>query len=222
MTSQDWKNKDNWSFYDKIPHGILGERYGRPMGLSGAPELDLIGDYLEGALSVLEFGAGEGRVIDGLLQRSYSGQIYALERQPSFLEQLHKMYKDKNHVTIVEGDILQSKNIPKADIGLWLWAGIMEFSPQEQNGVLRNLEKFIDKTLIVETPEFGSKTNATRGEERWLEIQGEHGIILHGYLPSEMELHSYIADTQWHMRESIRYEIVRTKKRVLYVLQKRS
>ncbi len=195
------------------------EKFEQQLGLAKAPELDLIRNCWQGARSILELGAGEGRVIDGLLQHNYLGGIYAIERHTIFFKQLQEKYRKNTQITIIEGDLLNPEMLPKAEVGLWLWAGIMEFSPQEQRRVLQNLEQSIEKTLIVETPMLGSKTNATVGEEQWLEIRRDNHVF-HGYLPSEDEIHTYTLDTQWHIKEMINYEFVKNKKRMLYVFQR--
>lgn len=221
MISHNWQNKDNWQFYDDFPRGALSKQYEQRAGLAGAPELDLVQEYWKSASSILELGAGEGRVIEGILHRNYQGQICTLERHPLFLEQLHERYQNNSQVTIVKGELLQPEKLPQAKVGLWLWAGILEFSPKEQQKVLQNLEQHIEQTLILETPALGSTTNATRGKEHWLEIQGASGRILHGYLPSKEEVCSYTIGTQWRLNKTIPYEILKDRKRMLYVLQKK-
>src|SRR3972149_2208156 len=75
----NWTNKDNISFYDSV----MFDSYCVASGLDQFIDLKVFMHYLTQdefrTLSILEIGAGEGRIIDGLLSYGYPGDIQAIE-----------------------------------------------------------------------------------------------------------------------------------------------
>ena len=74
-------NKNNRGFYEDMLAGTF-DKYAKMSGIESALELDVINNYFPilNSASILEIGAGEGRVINGLLKRRYRGVIYGVER----------------------------------------------------------------------------------------------------------------------------------------------
>jgi len=74
-----WQNDDNLLIYNAMP---LSEFRNTAIngGLENGCALDQIAHYIFKASSILEVGAGYGRVIANLLNKGYSGKLTAIER----------------------------------------------------------------------------------------------------------------------------------------------
>jgi len=79
MERTSFTNAENRAFYRSLPLGKM-DLWIESSGLTQTPELDLIWENLSSVPEILELGAGEGRVVEGLLSRRYNGTIYAVER----------------------------------------------------------------------------------------------------------------------------------------------
>ncbi|MEK6899196.1 MAG: methyltransferase domain-containing protein [Nanoarchaeota archaeon] len=207
------KNRENWAFYDAMPAGVF-EEYSRATGLARAPELDLIAPLWQNVDSIIEIGAGYGRVIEGLLDRNYSGQIYAIERCPKLATKLREKYASKN-VNVIEGD-LKRIELPRANIGLWLWAGIFEFPIDEQSDLIRKVMGSVS-TLILDTNLIGAKSNATKQFRGDYEITLDFGT-LKGNVPTEEKIRKFAKDAGYELKRKILYTTETGRERVLYII----
>lgn len=208
-------NKSNWMFYDNMPKGALAERFEKPAGLDGAPELSLIRDLWMPASSILEIGAGEDRVIQGLIRRKYKKNIYAIERSNNFYKYLINKYKTFRNVYIWQVDLLKF-DLPKADVGLWLWSGILEFSKDQQIYLVRKIRKNVSN-LVIDTPHIMAKNNATFQNGQFAEIKTNWGVIS-AYLPSEDNIGLYAKKAGFNLKEVIRYKTKTGRDRLMYIL----
>lgn len=57
-------------------------------------------------IRISEFGAGIGRVIDGLRKEKFSGYIYAYERSEFYYNLLLKQYGKRHNLFLFKSDIL--------------------------------------------------------------------------------------------------------------------
>lgn len=64
-------------------------------------------EFIDNAASVLEAGAGYGRVIASILKQNYNGQITAIERNYKLYQHLQQYYGDK--ITLINEDIQRVK-----------------------------------------------------------------------------------------------------------------
>ena len=216
MTLEIKPNRENWSFYDHMPEGMF-EHYARKLGLDHAPELDIIDYTWKKAKSVLEIGAGEGRIIDELRRRSYSGHVYALERCPKLCSRLKKKYLKHKRLDILQGSLLD-RELPRAECGLWMWAGIIEFSPEEQEKAIAKLSKSVD-TLCIEVPVLGEiKATVQQGNIGFLEAPWNQ--IIHYYWPSSEEIERYLAKSDFAGFSRLSYTTNMNRRRVIYRLGK--
>jgi phospholipid N-methyltransferase len=125
-----WRNADNKEFYEKMPVSVLQES-ARATGMALNKDLHCLLPYIKNAESILEVGAGYGRVIDFILQEHPGSHITAIERCPQFFDFLSQEYRDPD-VNLIYGDISSYAFKKKFDVVLWLWAGMLEFSQKEQ------------------------------------------------------------------------------------------
>ena len=213
-------NVSNASFYKEHAssekEGVL-KTAAESAGLQNIIDLDLIwSDYFGPKTSVLEIGAGEGRVISGLLSKKFEGPIFAIERQPAFVSLLEKKYASNRQVQIIKGSILDEP-LPTVDVALWLFAGISEFNPEEQVIALKKLAEHCS-FLIVDTPLLGSLVN---GEWKGQFAEYKAGdSTLSFYVPTHAQMEGYCKLTPFCLQTRQDYETATGRKRALYVLSK--
>lgn len=208
-------NKDNWAFYDNMPQRTLTERFEKPSGLDGALELDLIRDLWKPASSILEVGAGEGRIIQGLIERKYNGDIYAIERSNNLYKFLFNNFSDFKNVRVLKKNLIED-DLPKANLGLWLWSGILEFSKDQQFDLIRKIRKNVP-ILVIDTIDIKSKNNATSQNGQYAEIKTDWGII-RAYIPTEEDIKSYAKKADSYLKKVISYKTKTGRNRTLYIL----
>lgn len=216
---EHFSNEDNAAFYERMPADMLREHYERRSGLEGSPDVGLLKLFWENAVSVLEIGAGEGRVIDALLERGFSGRIYGLERSARLCVELRKKYISCPNVTIVEHDLLCYTSFPRADTALWLWSGIVEFNPQEQKATIHKLGQHVARYLCVDTPKMRSQTNATEQCGNRAELQAPWGKE-YAYFPSRDEIQSYLVGSNFTLEKTLELQGAPNRVRTFYILQK--
>ncbi|MEK6934079.1 MAG: hypothetical protein AABW75_04335 [Nanoarchaeota archaeon] len=208
-------NKDNWAFYDNMPQRTLTKRFEKPSGLDGALELDLIQNLWKPASSILEVGAGEGRIIQGLIERKYNGDIYAVERSNNLCKFLFNNFSDFKNVHVLKMN-LNEDNLPKANLGLWLWSGILEFSKDQQSDLIRKIRKNVP-ILVIDAIHIKSKNNATSQNGQYAEIKTDWGII-RAYIPTEEDIKSYAKKADSYLKKVIYYKTKTGRDRLMYIL----
>jgi len=87
------ENNDNYRFYNKFSIEEF-VKFSELAGLNTFTDLDLIRSKIEifNYDSILEVGAGSGRVIQYLLENNYKGKIIAIERNPVLYANLENKY----------------------------------------------------------------------------------------------------------------------------------
>src|SRR5438552_4126970 len=150
MNEDRWNNKDNDHFYDKsfienVPYLI------NRSGLEANQDLLAIKNKMMSATSILEMGAGYGRVIDFLIKNDYSGQISAIEKSNHLYELLQTKYS--HQVNLYHGDIREFSIHGKFNLILWLWCGIADFNSEEQRQILAKLTSLLTQTgaIVIDT-----------------------------------------------------------------------
>ena len=146
-----WNNNDNTNFYEQVNFLHLIEAAHKAGLASGCDILELK-SYWQNAMSILEIGAGYGRVIDCLLRFGCKSKISAIERSDYFFEILSSKYK--NRIELIHKSLSGNHGITvKYDLVLFLWTGIYEFHPLEQRNLIKTLTNFLNKNgnLIIDT-----------------------------------------------------------------------
>ncbi len=215
MERTSFTNAENKAFYRILPLGEMNS-WIKASGLAQASELDLILENLSSVPEILELGAAEGRVVEGLLSREYTGTIYAVERDEIRCDLLRKRFRDHSNVKILQKDILEDE-LPNSHMGLWLWAGIIEFNSNEQRNALQKLSGCISDQLILDLPTKGSKSNATFSLGNYVEIDTGWATIK-GYFPSRDEIIGYLDGTKFRLEKIVPYKTSSNRERELYFL----
>lgn len=219
--SKIWRNVDNKEIYSKIPINDF-KKFALTSGIKTNKDVKVLYNrYIETAESVLELGAGYGRVIAELLNRRYKGQVHAIERNKG----LYKLLKSKfsNDATIRCEDIYTLALTQKFDAILWLWCGLAEFSKTEQLTVLKRISSalkesgymIIDSILIqdnISDKEIFSIQNHS--------LKTQHGIS-HHYFPTCNEFKIYAGKLRIVLERIIPYTTTLTKKtKALYIFRR--
>ena len=152
VENYDWDNNTNAQFYNLITPVEL-QKFAKKGGLNSGCDLHCLEPYWTKASSILEVGAGYGRVIDCLTRRGYSGRITAIERSQTLLQALQKKYHDNPNVALLELDTHNCDQIAeKFDLILFLWSGLADFSAEEQPKIVKGLSRLLTKggKLIID------------------------------------------------------------------------
>jgi phospholipid N-methyltransferase len=215
----DWNNSENNTFYERVNADGL-KKLAEQAGLASCCDIELIKPYWSHAQSILEVGAGYGRVIDYLLNQGYSGKITAIERCQVLFNHLTPLYADK--VNLINDDLLTHnfKN-EKFDLILWLWSGMADFSPLEQKTLVKSLTQHLAKNgkIIVDTL---SNTilplNVFQNSIQTTYLLTFEGAIIHVYSPSFKEIQQYAKYAKLEKVEHISYSTPNKRDRIIHIL----
>ena len=117
-------NHKNAAFYGGFAKGDLMQ-LAQAGGLADCVDVKQVDYLLAKARSVLEVGAGYGRVVNYLLSHYSSLKVSAIERDPRYFRRLCSAFA--HQAQIIKGDILSYQSNHKYDLIMWMWAGICEF-----------------------------------------------------------------------------------------------
>ncbi|MFN7096235.1 MAG: methyltransferase domain-containing protein [Gammaproteobacteria bacterium] len=212
-----WSNTDNIDLYENMP---LDEFYKIAVtgGLDFGKDIDLIMPYIHSAESILEVGAGYGRVLNHIITRGYSKKLACIERSKKLCQWLKSQYQHR--ATIHEGSIMTIVSQEKYDLILWMWTGLTEFGQLEQPIVLKKLfeQLMVDGKIILDMVPLAEKPlNTLELTVQEHIIQTKYGID-HCYIPSEQQINNYAHQLGLKIIEKISYKSLPERTRLLYVL----
>jgi len=216
---QNWTNYDNAQFYENIPLEIL-QGYAKEGGLDSGIDIEIIKSHIAYANSILEVGAGYGRAINHLFLQDFAGQITAIERCKNYINLLKKQFDNK--IKLYHTDLNKFETPDKFDVILWLWAGICEFTPNEQARLIKKLILSLkDNGILILDSILPSiyPTNATHSQDQYHVIKGSSWII-HTYIPTANEIQKYSEKAKAKKIRSLIYQTTTSRKRVLYLIYK--
>ncbi|MCK4608290.1 MAG: methyltransferase domain-containing protein [Gammaproteobacteria bacterium] len=217
----NWTNTENKIFYNKMSEQDFrnGAING---GLENNCDLQLISNYITQSESILEIGAGYGRVIEHLLNhQNFKGELFAIERNEQLYSLLTTKFNDKR-VTVINKDLRDFTTNRKFSLMLWMWASICEFSKQEQLPTISNLMSHLETNgyLVIDMiPSDCETIQAVKLDKDNYVIRTNFGDDFI-YLPSEEIIKNYITALKAHLVEKIIYNTKTNKQRVLYIIQK--
>lgn len=145
MILSSWTNSHNVDIYNKMPLDYF-KKEAINGGLDNGCDVKAISKYVKSSRSILEVGAGYGRVLDYIIKDGFKGELIALEREPKLCRILKKQFK---RVDVICDDIIFFKIEKKFDLIIWLWAGLCEFSRSEQIFALANLIAHLDENGLL-------------------------------------------------------------------------
>jgi SAM-dependent methyltransferase len=153
LKEYSWSNSDNNAFYEAVKAEGL-QKLAEKGGLATGCDMRILTPYWSKAKSILEVGAGYGRVIEYLLKHQFQGKITAIERCATLFSFLENQYKSNDNVRLLHKDIRYLEGFKeKFDLILFLWTGIGDFSLKEQLLIIKKLANFLQKggILIIDT-----------------------------------------------------------------------
>ena len=213
-------NAENSLFYESISLDLLPDFAARG-GLDSGCDLDLIKNYIDKTNSILEVGAGYGRVIFNLLEKGYDKKLVAIERSKRFCDLLKQNYDGK--LEVINTDIKIFESSSQFDLILWLWSGICDFSQEEQAIILSKVASFLKKdgVLVVDSllPSI-QPANAETHNEKYSIIPGGNNSKLYVYTPSPEEIKAYSKLAGLDFMKSISYMTTTNRNRMLYLLSR--
>jgi precorrin-6B methylase 2 len=220
MVIKSWLNADNAELYEKMPLDFF-MRMAAQGGLDTCNDVAAIESYINKASSILEIGAGYGRVIEFILKQNYNGQITAIERNYKLYQHLERLYSNK--VTLVNADIQQVKLTSKYDLMLWMWTGICEFSKPEQQAVIKMLADYLAPNgfLIIDIIPIEFKTQHTIAYDKHNRIVSTPFGSDYGYFPDHFEIMEYIDNANLALHEQRVYYTSTNKEDHLYVIRQK-
>jgi 2-polyprenyl-3-methyl-5-hydroxy-6-metoxy-1,4-benzoquinol methylase len=211
-----WNNKSNQDFYE----GVSIEQFKEWAKLGGFDEgcdLDLILPHLKKAKTILEVGAGYGRVVGYLLKQNLSAEISAIERSKSLCEYMEKLYGSR--ADIICGDLGETNFYKKFDVVIWLWSNISDFAKHEHVSTLRRIASWIEKGGVLVTDILLDSFNTERvnASDRNYVFQ-DGGRFAHGYLPTKDEILNYATEVGFEKIEAMPYQTNTSRNRCLFML----
>jgi len=191
-------------------------------GVDSCCDIDNIyNQYIKHKKSVLEVGAGYGRVLAYLIQKKYKGEIFALERNVGLYKGL--LEKHGEAATISNDDFF---DYPKTnysrtkdcqfDTILLLWSFISEFSKEEQLKVFQHLNNYMkkDSRAFVDILDI-SYLKVQEGFSQQV-TEGADSITL--YFPSPKEIENYCRKAGFSIESSIKYKTSSGIKRIVFII----
>jgi SAM-dependent methyltransferase len=218
--SSNWNNKTNSHFYENVSLNIHKEhvKFG---GISNGEDLEVIKPYILNAKSILEIGAGYGRVLEYLLKnKSAQCEISAVEKSSAYYKELNENFV--NTVKLYNTDLLDFNSTENYDLILWMASGISDFAQHEQLIALNKIVTLLksDGFLILDTfsPEL-TPVNVTSFSDQTYSAEID-GYNLNGYIPSVEEIENYISQLPINKISHIPYKTATNRNRNIFVLGK--
>lgn len=212
-----WTNNDNGAFYENSADTL--QAWSSLGGLDSCPDLLAIQNYLDTADTILEIGAGFGRVIKFLKNCYPNKKITAIERSTKLYDLL-KLQSTPN-TELILSDITHFQSNKSFDLILWLWSGLTDFSQKEQLNIIRHITLFMKKEarFIIET--FPHDAVPANGQVTATQhyILNANNKDLHGYIPSPHEMQNYADALNFVIEKTIYYTTSSDRKRIMYVLK---
>jgi len=211
-------NDKNLIFYNNIgldPFLELSEKG----GFSACKDLDLISSYIKPNDSIVELGAGYGRCLNYFVARKHTGKLLGVEFSQPLFEHLKTNFNQ--NVELLFADIKTLKLEERYNIALWMWSGIIDFSPSEQLQCCKNISLSLCKGgyLFIDVPRIGVQTIANHIDSQHLVFKTEYGEI-NAYIPNDTDMEAIRSNASFESLSKIEYETATGKKRTIYILKK--
>lgn len=220
MTTEQWNNEGNNAFYESVKADGL-QQLAEKAGLTTGCDMDLLTPYWSTAESILEVGAGYGRVIDYLLQHQFAGTITAIERCNVLFKHLERRYKKYKNIDLIHADILHlNKMDERFELILMLWSEIADFSPHEQILVFTMLAKLLQEKgrLIIDTMPVNVVPLGASKYGQQIIYSITKNITLHAYAPNTVEIKQYAQKAGFSNVACLNYQTNTDRERQLYIL----
>lgn len=217
-----FSNQENADFYEHLPPSEFREN-ALAGGLDYGCDLELLKSYINQSSSILEIGAGYGRVIGYLKKHHYQGKLVAIERSRQLCDFICASYSD--YVRVINDDVMTCVLNESFDLVLWLWSGISDFSQVEQLTVLKKISTLLSTngvlvldTLAVDVCPRNLKAVISLKDQVYSIKRSNY--ILSGYTPSPEEVRLYAKKIGLASCRYIPYKTSADRNRSLYILSR--
>lgn len=213
-----WTNADNAAFYENISLDAQ-MNFAELAGLSSHTDLMQIEDLIESADSVLEVGACYGRVLEFLEKYKNLNFVEVVERSSQFHEYLLDHHPN---IVIHHVSILNFNRPKKFDLILWMWSGITDFNPFEQEIIIEKLYNLLSENgkLVIETCPHNQQLPSQQifhNNYYYIERDKCH---LFGYVPTPQKFEEYNKNISHKSLQHIQYTTPTKLKREIYIISR--
>jgi trans-aconitate methyltransferase len=210
-------NDKNIDFYRNIKMDTFQHLAG-VIGFDTSVDIDILFPIVKEASTLLELGAGYGRVIKALLHRGFKGKIIAVERVAELIDYLKQHIPEL--VVLQQQDIKHLQLNQEVEAITWLWSGILELSNEEQKETVKHLYTLLatNGVLILEIPRKVKYVGVHIGDQK-IKVEAEWGT-LDAYLPRHEEMIAYSQAAGFTSIQCIEYQTNTQLDRSLYILRK--
>jgi SAM-dependent methyltransferase len=211
-------NDKNLLFYNNIgldPFKELSEKG----GFSSYKDMELISSYIPNDASVIELGAGFGRCLNYFIGKGHKGKLTGVEYSQPLVQHLKENFEGK--AEIINADIKKLELKEKYDVALWMWSGIIDFSPEEQLESCKGIYNLLHNggRLFIDVPRMGVQTIANHIDRQHLVLITEYGEI-HAYIPDDADMEEIKEKVGFSRLVKIEYATSTDKKRTVYMMEK--
>lgn len=213
----NWTNYDNIDFYEEVALGLL-EQLAISGGLNTCCDIKLIEPLILNKKSILEVGAGYGRILHYLLEKKTTIDLYAIERGLEFSKVLKKRFGNKVH--FLQADLHNLNVKKKFDVILWMWAGISDFSKLEQPLIIKKLASFLNKDglIVIDTADISKQplnSISIKNQEYLIRLDR---TINHVYCPTPEEINEYAISAGLKTNKKLFYKTTTNRSRILNLI----
>lgn len=210
----------NASFYQKMPLDIF-KGFAEKIGLANGEDIDQIYEDIKDSNLLIEFGSGYGRVLKALSQKKFPGKVVGIERVHELTELLKEKATDK--ITIIEEDLCYLDwHQEKADAILWMWSGILELTPEDQENVIKKAFTMLKDggKLIIECPynDSISKVGMLSNDKK-IVVKESWGVLDATLVESE-DIENYSSKAGFSSHSLRKYQTTTNLTRAIYTLIK--
>lgn len=209
---------DNFAFYKQINLKDF-KHFAHLTGFDTGIDIEILYPHIKDFKNLAELGAGYGRAIHFLKQKGFEGTITAVDRVERFLTSLKEKYGDG--IQTHHQDIRDLHFKTPVDGIMWLWSGISELNPKEQEQSVIDIYNNLTEggLFILESPYKQIKIVGEHKSPQHITLTTEWGR-LDAYLPSEEEVKTYAKKAGFSSFETLHYQSQTDLDRVFYLLRK--
>lgn len=218
--SENWSYLDNQRmFYNESSIVAILQNYAELGGLSNCIDIASFYNEIKRTTSLLDVGAGYGRIEQYLLKKKYPGSIETIEVSEVLSRKLDKLSpKVSNH----QNDILTYETDTTYQVILSMWSGISDFSKPEQYLFMKKLATLLQEKGIIYLETSVSDLVPLNAKESsaqyYLISNGDY--IVRGYIPSYEDMLAYCQDTGLTIKNYYTYKTDVGRTRIIYVIKK--
>jgi SAM-dependent methyltransferase len=212
-------NQEQLPLYDKVT-SISFKKLAKICGITDYCDIKTLFPYLKNKDSLLEVGAGYGRVIDGLQYHNYPGKIAALEIIPKLCKKLRKKFPT---ISVYERNALYPESfmsMPYFDAILMMWGSILDFSEREQQQLLKNFALKLNKSGIISidlpVTNPAEEINHYNNARDIIKKYNEKSIIFN--IPTTEQIAKFALEAKLKIKEIINYKSSQSGDREIYIL----